>query len=134
MPEIKKFYADVKKVDDNLGLVMGHAIICHEDGDRYFDCQGDHIPESSMLKAAVDFMANSQVALEMHDGEQAGTVLFAWPMTAEIAKAFDITTKRTGLMIAMKPNSDELLEKFRSGEFTGFSIGGERLEDEELDD
>jgi hypothetical protein len=35
-------------------------------------------------------------------------------------------------MIAMKPSSEALLEKFRSGEYTGFSIGGQRLVDEEM--
>ena len=125
--------AEVTKVDESLGLVMGLAIVCTEDGEPYFDLQGDHIPEETMLKAALDFMENSQVAKEMHDGEQAGTVVFAWPMTEDIAKAFGILTRKTGLMIAVKPDAD-MLKKFQLGELTGFSIGGLRLEDEEVDD
>ena len=125
--------AEVLKVDDSLGLVMGYAIICMEKGEPYFDLQGDHIPDQSMLEASLDFMENSQVAREMHNGERAGTVVFAWPMTAEIAKAFGVTTERTGLMIAMRPDKD-MLEKFQLGELTGFSIGGERLKDEEVED
>ncbi len=124
--------AEVLKVDESLGLVMGHAIICNKDGDPYFDLQGDHIPEESMLSAALDFMEHSQVAREMHSGDQAGTVVFAWPMTADIAKAFRIVTDTTGLMIAMRPQED-MLAKFKSGELTGFSIGGLRLDDEEVD-
>lgn len=123
--------AEVLKVDAGLGLVMGHAIVCTKDGEPYFDLQGDHIPEDSMLKAALDFMENSQVAKEMHSGEQAGTVVFAWPMTADIAKAFRIVTDTTGLMIAMRPDAD-MLKRFQLGELTGFSIGGLRLEDEEI--
>ncbi len=125
--------AEVTKVDEDLGLVMGFAIVCAEDGEPYFDLQGDHIPEDSMLKAALDFMQHSQVVKEMHDGEQAGTVVFAWPMTEDIAKAFDIQTSKTGLMIAVKAEPD-MLEKFQLGEYTGFSIGGLRLEDEEVED
>ena len=125
--------AEVVKVDDTLGLVMGYAIVCNEDGEPYFDLQGDHIPEDAMLKAALDFMENSQVAKEMHTGDQAGTVVFAFPMTDDIAKAFDVLTKRTGLMIAMRPDAD-MLKRFQLGELTGFSIGGERLKDEEVDD
>ena len=125
--------AEVVKVDDSLGLVMGYAIVCTEDGEPYFDLQGDHVPDDAMLKAALDFMENSQVAKEMHTGEQAGSVVFAFPMTDEIAKAFGILTNRTGLMIAMKPN-DDMLKRFQLGELTGFSIGGLRGEDEELDD
>jgi hypothetical protein len=133
-----EYIAEVLKVDDTLGIVLGWAIICNtgvniskgEEGEPYFDKQGDHIPEYSMLEATTDFMLHSRKAGEMHwkdkDGEAIGkgVVVFCWPMTAEIAKAFGIETKQTGLMIAMKPEEDEILEKFRTGEYKGFSIGG----------
>lgn len=125
--------AKVCKVDASLGLVMGFAIICKEDGEDYFDLQGDHIPEDTMLKASMDFMQNSQIVKEMHQGEQTGSVVFAFPLTTDIAKAFGITTEKTGLMIAAKPDDPSTLAKFQSGELTGFSIGGYRLEDEEVD-
>lgn len=119
--------ARILKVDDELGLVMGWAIICTVDDQPYFDKQDDHIPDNGMLDAATDFMLNSRVAKEMHTGDGKGTVLFAWPMTAEIAKAFDIEVHQTGLMIAMKPDNPEMLEKFRDGTYNGFSIGGHRI-------
>jgi putative serine protease XkdF len=118
------------KVDDSLGLVMGFAIVCKQDGEDYFDVQDDHIPEDAMLGAAVDFMQNSRVAKEMHAGDSKGAVLFAFPLTTEIAKSFGIETKTTGLMIAMKPDNADMLAKFKSGELTGFSIGGRRITDE----
>ena len=124
--------SEVLKVDPALGIVMGYAIISTENGEPYYDLQGDHIPEESMLKAAVDFAENSRVASEMHTGESRGTVLFTWPLTGEIAKSFGIQTERTGLLIAMKPDTD-MLAKFQSGELKGFSIGGVRIEDEEVD-
>ena len=126
-------HCEVVKVDEEMGLVMGYAIISTINGEPYFDKQDDHIPDESMLLASVDFMKNSRVAKEMHVGDEKGTVVFAWPMTAEIAKAFDIETKTTGLMIAMLPDED-VLEKFKTGEYTGFSIGGSRIEDEEVED
>lgn len=132
-PIRKKLYGKVQKVDDDLGLVMGYAIVCKENGEDYYDVQGDHIPEESMLKAATDFMLHSRVAKEMHDGEAVGGVLFCWPVTEEIAKAMGWKIRKTGLAIAMKPDDDDVLEKFRSGEYTGFSIGGIRLEDEEVE-
>ncbi len=132
--EIFDIRAKVLKVDDKLGLVMGFAIICTEDGEPYFDLQDDHVPEDAMLKAALDFMENSQVAKEMHGDEQRGTIVFAWPMTADIAKAFGMLTRQTGLMIALRPSDDEMLKKFQMGELTGFSIGGDRIEDEEVPD
>lgn len=125
--------AGVVKVDETLGLVMGFAIVCEEEGEPYFDVQGDHIPEDSMLKASLDFMENSRVAGEMHGGDDRGTVVFAWPMTTDVAKAFGIVTHRTGLMVALRPSDDAVLEKFRDGTYTGFSIGGKRIEDEEVE-
>lgn len=121
--------ADVIKVDSSLGLVFGWAVICKEDNVDYYDVQGDHIPEDSMLDASADFMLHSRIAKEMHTGDEQGTVMFAFPLTTEIAKAFGIVTKKTGLMIGMKPNA-EMLAKFVSGELKGFSIGGNRIVDE----
>ena len=119
--------AKVSKVDDELGLVMGWAIICKENGEDYFDVQGDHIPEDSMMKAAVDFMQNSSMASEMHKGDDRGSA-WVFPLTTEVAKSLSITTEKTGLIIAMKPD-DAMLAKFKSGELTGFSIGGSRITD-----
>jgi len=126
-----KIDTEIAKVDTNLGLVMGWAIICKQDGQDYFDLQEDHIPEESMLKAATDFMLSSRAIKDMHRGEPLeGAVVFSFPLTTEIAKAFDIESNKTGLMIAMKPGNDGILEKFRSGEYTGFSIGGSRITEE----
>lgn len=126
------------KVQEELGLVIGYAIVSKVDGSEYFDLQGDHIPEQVMLKAAMDFAQNSRTAGEMHRGTpeekleatatKRGEVVFVWPMTEEIAKSFDIEPRITGLMIAMKPDDPAMLDKFRKGEYTGFSIGGKLLE------
>ncbi len=124
--------AKVCKVDESLGLVFGYAIVCKEDGEDYFDVQGDHIPEDAMLKASADFMEHSRVAKDMHVGDEAGSVVFCFPLTSEIAKAMGIDAPNTGLMIAMKPPAD-IIGKFKSGEYTGFSIGGLRGLDEEVE-
>lgn len=123
-------YASVLKVDDELGIVLGWAIVCKQDGENYWDLQSDHIPEDSMLKAAAEFMAGARMAKEMHVGDGVGTVVFAFPLTTDIAKAFGLETKTTGLMVAIKPNDPAMLAKFRNGTLTGFSIGGLRLQDE----
>jgi hypothetical protein len=134
MPVVEDFEVGSKvvKVDDSHGLVFGWAIVCKRDGQDYFDLQADHIPESSMLDAAVDFMQNGALAKEMHEGDPVGHVLFAFPMTTEIAKAFGIETKQTGLLVAMKPSPD-VLAKFADGTYTGFSVGGRMLEGEEVE-
>ncbi len=132
-PEKFEIRGDIVKVDESLGLVMGFAIVCMEKNEPYFDLQGDHIPEDAMLKAALDFMQNGAVAKEMHAGDQKGTVVFAFPLTTDIADSFGILTEKTGLMIAVKPDDPEMLKRFKNGELTGFSIGGERINDEEVD-
>ena len=124
--------AEVAKVDDSLGLVMGWAIVCKEDGEDYYDLQGDHIPEAAMLEAATDFAKSARVVGDQHAAKDSGEVVHVWPMTEDIAKAFGVETTKTGLMIAMQP-SEDMLAKFRDGTLTGFSIGGKRVEDEAVD-
>lgn len=121
----------VLKVDDSLGLVLGWAIVCKKDDADYYDLQDDHIPEDAMLQASVNFMQNSRIARDMHEGGHAGDIVFAFPMTTDVASAFGVETSTTGLMVAMKPNDASMLAKFKSGEYSGFSIGGARILDED---
>lgn len=119
------------KFDESLGLVLGWAIVCKEDGEPYFDTQGDHIPEDAMLKASAEFMTHSRVAKEMHRGDPVGAFVFAFPVTDEICKAMGIESRRTGLMVGVRPSAD-VLAKARAGELVGFSIGGMRVVDERV--
>ena len=124
----------VAKVDESLGLVFGYAVVCLQNGEPYYDLADDHIPEQAMLKAAASFAQRDRVAKEMHEGEKAGEIVFLFPLTTEVAKSLDIETSTTGLLIAMKPSDPAMLEKFRSGEYTGFSIGGRRVTDTPIPD
>jgi len=117
----------ILKVDESLGLVFGFAIVCKEDGKNHFDLQGDHIPESVMLKGAFEFAKSARTAKEMHKGGAIGQVVHTFPLTTDIADSLGIVTKRTGLLIAMKPEDPIVLAKFASGELTGFSIGGNAI-------
>jgi hypothetical protein len=76
-------------------------------------------------------MQKSRMASEMHTGADRGSYVFAFPLTTEIAKALGIETQKTGLLVAVKPDAD-MLAKFKSGELTGFSIGGHRGQDEDV--
>lgn len=116
--------ATVAKVDDSLGLVFGWAIVSEINGEPYIDTQGDYIPSDVAMKAIAKFMEGERVAKTMHVGERTGTVVMAWPMVSDVMKAMEIESQKTGVMIAMKPDSQESLAKFRDGTFTGFSIGG----------
>ena len=132
MEEDYRRFAKLAGLDESLGLAFGWAIVSKEDGEDYYDTQDDHIPEDAMLAAATDFMQSARTSKVMHEGDKAGTVVFAFPLTGEISKSLGVTTSKTGLIIAVKADP-EMLEKFKSGELTGFSIGGRRVEDEDVD-
>lgn len=130
MSQTKTLYSKVLEVNTKLGLVFGWGITCTEKGEWYFDHQDDHIPEDSMIESTTDFMLKSRVLDDMHDWDDHGSVIHSMPMTAEIAKVFGLTIgDTTGWMVAVKP-SPEILAKFEDGTYTGFSIGGFRVEDE----
>jgi hypothetical protein len=141
----------VAKVDENLGLVFGWAIVCKVKGKDYYDLNVDvagkhagervpeHIPEEVMTKAAFSITKMGTLpGNELHEGPDRGHYPFLFPLTTDIAKAMGITTEKTGLMCAFAPPKD-VLAKFRKGpngeppEYTGFSIEGKRLKYEEID-
>lgn len=125
---------EILKVAGELGIVYGFAIVSTIKGEPYYDLHGDHIPEDAMMKAAAAFMSESRTGKEMHSGDRIADILFAFPLTADVAKGLGIETEKTGLLIGFKPHDPAVLDKFRSGEYTGFSIGGYRGEDEEIDE
>lgn len=133
-------FSAIAKVDEGLGLVFGWAIVCKVNGEPYFDTQGDHVPEDVMLRESLRYMKGARVAGKMHeqDGENGavcyGQVPFAWPATEEVQDAFGESATITGLKIGMLPDDPEMIAKFKSGEFTGFSIGGFRVVDEPVED
>lgn len=143
--------SQILKVDTALGLVFGFAIVSKVRNDAgeledYYDLNvdsaGEHagkrvpenITEDAMFKAAVD-AASSGVQMagnDMHEGDDTGTFYFMFPLTEEIAKSLEIETKRTGLLVAYKPEPD-VLAKFQDGTYTGFSMEGARVTFEEDD-
>lgn len=137
--------ASVLKVDEGLGIVYGWAITCTKGGEPYYDLNIDrdgalkgqrvpeHIPEDVMVKAAADFMeSTNRPGNEMHMGEDKGQYLFMFPLTTDLAKGLGIETDTTGLLVGYKPPAD-VLAKFKSGEYTGFSIEGWHENSELLD-
>ncbi len=55
-----------------------------------------------------------------------GTVIHSFPVTKEIAESMGIESNISGWMVGVKPTT-EILQKFLSGEYTGFSIEGEGI-------
>lgn len=126
------YKATAIKTDTNLGIVFGYAIVCKKEGEPYVDLQDDYIPEDVMLKAAADFMTGDRVAKDSHAGENIGQVVFGFPLTSEIAKAFELDPKATGFLVGMKPGADDILKAYADGEYTGFSLGGSNVVTSEM--
>lgn len=118
----------LKTVDAKHNLVFGYALVDKKNGKDVYDLHGDNITEDAMIVAAEDFAMNSRMAKEMHRGDAVGAVPFVMPITKEL-RDFIKDNDQTGLLIGMKL-PDEVLAKFESGEYTGFSIGGKRITDE----
>lgn len=137
---------DVVNVDEEHGIVFGFAIVCKKDGEDYYDLNVDlegvhkgkrvpeHITEDAMFKAAAEAaeLGVQMPGNDMHAGDDTGAYWFMFPLTTEIAKALDIETPRTGLLVGYKPEAD-ILAKFKDGTYTGFSIEGARVEYEEVE-
>lgn len=134
---------EVLSIDEEHGVVIGWAIICNIDGEPYYDQNVDHdgvhkgkavpehITEDAMFKAAAEAVSDGLLAgNEMHEGPDSGHYVFLFPLTTEIAKSLEITTKRTGLLVGYKPEP-EVLAKFKNGTYKGFSIEGARVDFEE---
>ena len=129
--------SQICKVDETHGLVFGYSIICKDGGEDYYDNDSsgfsENIPEETMLDAAKDFAKTARVAKEMHTGDSIGANIFLFPMTTDIAESLGMVVQKTGLLIGMAPDDPEVLAKFKDGTYKGFSIGGERLEIEDIE-
>ena len=130
----------ILKVSEELGLIFGFAAICKVDGEDFYDSDNEHYPEEAMLADTTEFAKSRRVACTMHardsDGQvvEDGGVIHTFPLTTEIAKALDITTRRTGLLVALSPDNPETIAKAKNGDFGGFSIGGQIVEVEDEDE
>jgi|KBSSwiStaDraftv2_1062776.scaffolds.fasta_scaffold00132_111 hypothetical protein len=109
-------------------LLYCWAFTCtDESGQPYHDLQGDAV-SPDFIRAAEEFVKAGGAVDEMHDGAQKSRIAFAYPMDSEIAsamlgKAAGSATKISGLMVAIRPTTEQLA-KVRAGEFNGVSIAG----------
>ncbi len=120
----------VAKVDQSMRLVFGWGSVCqkrNEAGEleQYYDTDNQAFPEDVTIKGWCEFMGDVRVHKAMHDGEPVGEVIFAFPVTDEIFKSLGLEVgSQTGVIVAVKVNDDNVLEKFHNKTYKGFSIGG----------
>ena len=127
----------IAKVETSQGLVFGWGQVFLERTekglDQYYDTDNDAFDEEGAVPAWDGLMSEGRVLKANHQGEQVGDVIFAFPLTLDIAKSlgFDVDTiPRTGTLVGVRPQSD-IFAKYESGEWDSFSVGGEIIEMEE---
>ena len=127
----------ISKVDKGLGLVFGWGQVCRERTEKgledFYDSDNDCFDESGLVEAWDGLMSEGRVLKANHRGAQIGDVVFSFPMTEEIAKSLGFNPDmlhKTGTIVGVRPQSD-IFEKYVSGEWDSFSVGGEIIEMEE---
>jgi len=116
--------ADILKSDEDQRLVYGWASIILENGEPVTDSQGDIISESDLIKAAHNYISQYREAKEMHSGGQIGEVVESLVFTKDVQDALGISLGKIGWFIGVKINDQDLFNKFKTGEYSMFSIGG----------
>lgn len=121
---------DVKVLKTSSKLVYGWAMvnkIRDEKGELvdYFDTDNENFPEDISLKAFEEYMMGDRLVDDIHDEKPIGQIVFAFPMIEDIAKAFGLAEHlpQTGIIVGMRVDNPEILKKYETGEYTGFSIG-----------
>jgi hypothetical protein len=107
--------------DTKLGLVFGVGMVCKVKNNAgvfepFVDSQDDHITDEEMLVSVVKFMRGSRALKAMHEGQEIGEVLLAWPLTEDLAKRYEIETKQTMWMVAVQPSDPADVARFAAGD------------------
>ena len=112
----------IEKADAGLGCVFGWAAVSSVDGEPHFDLQGEHAPVDVLAKALAD-APGRVVTKAMHSGDITGEVVFALPIYEDGQSDIVSKSGKAGVYIGARFAPD-VLAKFESGEYSGFSIAG----------
>lgn len=123
----KDFTAKVIKSNRKLGVVYGWLTVCETRKEKEFhpfvDSQNEYIPSHVMEESLIDFMEGDRIVKERHKGDSVGKVVCAFPITEETCKAFGFESDQYGSIIGVKPDKEEVFNKFEDGTYNDFSIG-----------
>lgn len=127
------FKADIEvtEVNESLGIVFGWGMITNINNEPYYDLDNQCFSNDLMVKATSEFMESDRISNDSHSTSDIGLVVHSFPLSKDIADSMGIFSNINGWMVGVKPTAD-ILAKFVSGEYTGFSIEGSgQFEDEE---
>ncbi len=118
-PDIELDVNIISKSDDDEHIVIG---VVYEPDEE--DTQGDYATEEEIRKAAYSFMENGQSYLVMHKGVTADVCVlesYLAPVDFELGGE---TVKKGSWVLTSRINDAEMWADIKSGEFTGYSMGG----------
>jgi hypothetical protein len=110
-----------QRLDAELGILWGYASVAD-----ITDLQGDVIPQDELIAAVYAFMEGyyaGKTAIKVNHSEVAQAVL--------VESTFHVLGTNVAWFVGVKLLDDDLRGAARSGEISGFSIGGTAEDDEE---
>jgi len=109
---------EVAKADEDKRLVYGIVL-----EPNTIDLQGDTLTSETIEQAAHDFLARSRTVGDMHTREADAEVVESW-IAPEPGSMGGQTYEAGTWLMAVKVHSDALWAMVKSGDYSGFSIGG----------
>ncbi len=120
--EVEKVYEfDIAKADDEKMQVFG--VVLEPDS---VDTQGDTISAEEIERAAHRFLVKSRVIGKQHKQKAEADVIES-AIARSPFKLGDQEVKAGSWVIGVQVNDQALWEGIKSGEFTGFSVGGRAI-------
>ncbi len=125
----------IRKTDNEQRLVFGFlSVAVDEHGNPIIDSQDDVIDPAELEKAAYEFVLTSRKAGDVHErvegiGRLVESMVFTPEKVAKLGIPDGILPK-CGWWVGFKIDDDQVWEKVKSGEYQGFSIGGQAIREE----
>ena len=124
-----KYFIVCNSPDDNVddverNLVFGWCSISHHEGEKYIDSNNLWYSDIQQMDSCEKFM-NSQhrPLLAEHEGEPIGKIVSIFPMSEVICNGLGLVSRNGtyGSVACAKVFEKSQFEKFKNGEWTGFS-------------
>lgn len=121
-----EFYAEFSKLDDDKKQVFGWASIVAKDGKTVVDRQRDTITPDDLETAAYSYVLKSRDGGEMHKRRGVATLVESFVITPEKVSKLGLPDNSlpTGWWVGFQINDDDVWDKVKKGQYTGFSIHG----------
>lgn len=126
------------KIDGEKGRAFGVFSVSTHKGQEVIDGEGDAISDAILEEGAYDYVLKSRIADDEHDESNRGELIESMLFTPEKCEALQKTLRESGIEATIDipavvwwgghQLTDEIVKaKVRSGEYSGFSIGGSAM-------